>query len=209
MPGHCPEDHGERDGAGCDEDGDPDGAAEEKLLDVWLADAQRPEGCGLGLAEEDEDRVQLVLVRDEEENGERIWDEELCEIANNHQQQSRTADRKSEARRTSWKIWRNTHEETLGLRLDVEEDEGEARGEPNPQDDEARNQAHERGDGGEVPERLRPEESGERILLHRAVAVLLLCVEHIRDLRHERNFGLRLRVVCAAEWERVDAQRRG
>ena len=64
VPGHGPEDHGQRDGAGGDEDGDPDGAAEQQFLDVWLADAQRPEGCGLGLAEEDEHRIKLVLVGD-------------------------------------------------------------------------------------------------------------------------------------------------
>ena len=75
VPGHGPEDHRERDGACGDEDGDPDGAAEEELLDIRLADVERPEGSGFGLAEEDEHRVELVLVGDEEENGERIWDE--------------------------------------------------------------------------------------------------------------------------------------
>ena len=78
-----------------------------------------------------------------------------------------------------------THEETFGLRLDVEEYEGEACRKPDPQDDEPGDQAHKRGHGREVPERLRPQEPRERILLHRTVAVLLLCVEHIGDLRHE------------------------
>ena len=78
MPGHGPEDHGQRDGADGDQHGDPDGTAEQELLHVLLADAECPERRGLGLAEEDEHRVELVLVRDEEEDGERVWDEELC-----------------------------------------------------------------------------------------------------------------------------------
>ena len=63
MTGNRPEDHRECNGAGRDKNRDPDRAAEEELLDVWLADMQCAERCGLGLAEEDEHGVQLVLVR--------------------------------------------------------------------------------------------------------------------------------------------------
>ena len=77
MTGDRPEDHRECHSAGRDKNRDPDRAAEEELLDVWLADVQCAERCGLGLAEEDEHRIELVLVRDEEEDGDRVREEEL------------------------------------------------------------------------------------------------------------------------------------
>lgn len=55
----------------------PNSASDQKLLDVLLPNSKRPERRRLGLAEEDEDRVELVLVRDEEEDGEREGDKEL------------------------------------------------------------------------------------------------------------------------------------
>ena len=48
---------------------DPDGTANEEFLDVWFAYAQCSEGSRFGLAEEDKDRVELILMRDKEENG--------------------------------------------------------------------------------------------------------------------------------------------
>ena len=66
MPGHCPEDHRQRDSARRHEDRDPDGTTKKEFLDVGFADVKRAEGSGFGLAEEDE----LVLVGNETENGE-------------------------------------------------------------------------------------------------------------------------------------------
>ena len=102
-----------------------------------------------------------------------------------------------------------THEETLGLGLHVQEDEREAHCKANPEDDETRNEAHEGGDRRKVAERLRAEETWEGILFHCAVAVLLLCVEHVRDLGHDSCLGLRPGLVAAAEREGVDAEGRG
>ena len=62
MPWDGPEDHGERDGARGDEDGHPDRTPEQELLDVGFADAERPERGRLGLAEEHQNGVELVLV---------------------------------------------------------------------------------------------------------------------------------------------------
>ena len=53
MPGDGPEYHGQRGREGRDEDADPDGASEEELADVGLLNGERPEWCGLRLAEED------------------------------------------------------------------------------------------------------------------------------------------------------------
>ena len=77
MPGHRPEYHRQRDCARSDKDRHPDRTPEQELLDVRLADVESAEWRGLGLAEENENRVKLVLMRDEEENGEGVWDEEL------------------------------------------------------------------------------------------------------------------------------------
>ena len=77
MSGHGPEDHRERDGARRYQHGHPNRAPKEELLDVRLADVQRAEGRRLGLAEEDEHRIELVLVRNEEEDGDRVREEEL------------------------------------------------------------------------------------------------------------------------------------
>ena len=62
MPGYSPEEQRERRYAGSDEDADPYCAPEEELLDVWLADAEGAERSRLGLAEEDKDGVEFVLV---------------------------------------------------------------------------------------------------------------------------------------------------
>ena len=80
MPGYGPEDERQRDGDRGDQDSDPYRTSEQQLLDIRLADVQRAERCGLGLAEEDEQRIKLVLVGDEEENGKRVGDEELRAI---------------------------------------------------------------------------------------------------------------------------------
>ena len=54
---------------GGDKNGDPYCAAEEKFLHIWLANSERAEWRRFGLAEENEEGVQLVLVRYEEEDG--------------------------------------------------------------------------------------------------------------------------------------------
>jgi hypothetical protein len=53
VTGDGPKEEGEGDDKGRDEEGDPDGASKEELLYVGLADAERAEWGGLGLAEED------------------------------------------------------------------------------------------------------------------------------------------------------------
>lgn len=75
VPWHRPEYHGQ----GCDECGDqhanPDGAAKKEFLDVWLANAEGSERGGFGLAKEDEDGVEFVLMRHEEKYSKRERDE--------------------------------------------------------------------------------------------------------------------------------------
>ena len=99
-----------------------------------------------------------------------------------------------------------THEEALGLGVHIQEDEREADGKANPEDDEPDDEPHECGHGREVAERLRAQEPRERVLLHCAEAVLLLRVEHVRDLRHYAYIVRGLRLVVAVQRERVDAQ---
>lgn len=74
---HGPEYHGQGHRAGRDERGDPQRPSDEELLNVRLADAERTERCGLGLAQEDEDRVQFILMRNKEENGDAEWEKKL------------------------------------------------------------------------------------------------------------------------------------
>ena len=63
---HSPEYHRQGHCAGRDERGDPQRPPDKKLLNIRFANTQGAERRGLGLAEEDEHRVQLVLVGDEE-----------------------------------------------------------------------------------------------------------------------------------------------
>lgn len=103
--------------------------------------------------------------------------------------------------------WREcTYEETLRLRLNVKEDEREARRKTDPEDDQTRNQPDEGRHRCQVPEGLRAQEPRECVLLHGAVAVLLLSMEHVRDLSHERDVALGLRLMSAAKREGVDTQ---
>ena len=67
MTGNGPEEHGECGHDQDDNDRHPDGPADEHALDVWLADCECAEWCGLGLAEEDENGVKCVLVRDQKQ----------------------------------------------------------------------------------------------------------------------------------------------
>ena len=106
--------------------------------------------------------------------------------------------------------WREcTYEETLRLRLNVKEDEREARRKTDPEDDQARYKPHERRDRREVAERLSSEESRERVLFHGTIAVLFLRVEHVRDLCHDTHFTDSLGILGTVEGERVDTQGRG
>ena len=77
MPGYGPEDERQRDGDRGDQDSDPYRTSEQQLLDIRLADVQRAERRGLGLAEKYEHGIKLVLMGNEEEYGKSIWDEEL------------------------------------------------------------------------------------------------------------------------------------
>lgn len=62
MAGHGPE----KQRQGCnerrDEHADPDGAAHQELLHIWLADGECAERSCFGLAEEDKDRVKFILM---------------------------------------------------------------------------------------------------------------------------------------------------
>ena len=49
MAGDGPENERGSGDTGSDKDGHPDSSAEEKLLDIWLADMQRAEGRRFGL----------------------------------------------------------------------------------------------------------------------------------------------------------------
>ena len=55
----------------------PNRSSQQQLLDIRFSNGECSEGCRLGLAHEDEDRIKLVLMGDEEENGNGEWDEEL------------------------------------------------------------------------------------------------------------------------------------
>lgn len=77
MSRHRPEEECECGDECGDKKHDPDRAPEQQLLHVWVANAQGPERRGLGLPEEDEDWVQLVLVADEEQDGNSERNEEL------------------------------------------------------------------------------------------------------------------------------------
>lgn len=138
MARHGPEYHGQGHRAGRDERGDPECPPDEELLHVRLANAQRAERRGLGLAQEDKDGVQLVLVRNKEENGDGVWEEELLAC-------------QRQARRHR----KDTYEETLRLGLYVQEDERKADGKADPEDDEPDDEPHKRRHGREVAEGLR------------------------------------------------------
>ena len=77
MPGHRPEQEGEGGNTRADEDGDPYGATNQELLDVRLTDPECSERSGFRLPEEYQDGVQLVLMGDEEKNGDGEGYEEL------------------------------------------------------------------------------------------------------------------------------------
>ena len=59
---HGPEEECQGSDARSDEHADPDCATDEKLLHVWLPNAEGTEWCRLGLTKEDKNRVELVLV---------------------------------------------------------------------------------------------------------------------------------------------------
>lgn len=75
-----PEEEGQSCYASRNKHADPYGTAYEKLLDVWFTDMESTERSRFGLAEEDEDRVEFILMRDQEENGDSERDEELQDI---------------------------------------------------------------------------------------------------------------------------------
>jgi hypothetical protein len=87
VTGYSPKDECERDDADSDKNRDPDRAADEQLAHIRLTDGECAEGRRLRLHEEDEERVQLVLVRDEEESGKGEREEELRELRS-HQLQA-------------------------------------------------------------------------------------------------------------------------
>lgn len=100
-----------------------------------------------------------------------------------------------------------TYEEALGFRFDIQENKGERGRERDPETDQPRNKARERRHGRKIPERLRAQEPRKGVLLHRAEAVLLLRVEHVRHLREHRLLARRARLVRAVERERMDPER--
>ena len=69
MTWHSPEEKGKGCHTGRDKDGDPYRAAKEKFLHVRLANSKRAERRRLGLAEENKDRVQLILMGYQEKDG--------------------------------------------------------------------------------------------------------------------------------------------
>lgn len=77
MPGNGPEEERQRRDDDRDNDGNPHCTSQEQIPDVRLANSQGSEGCCLGLPEEHEDGIQFILMRDEEKDGKRKWNEEL------------------------------------------------------------------------------------------------------------------------------------
>lgn len=77
VPGDSPEEHGESDDARSNENGDPDGTADQQLLDVRLSNPQRSKRRRFGLSKENQNRVELVLVGDQAKDGNGEGEEEL------------------------------------------------------------------------------------------------------------------------------------
>lgn len=75
-----PEDHRQSYSARCYEHRDPYCATKQELLDIRLANMKSTEGGRFGLAKEDENWVKLVLMRDEEKDGECEGNEELVRV---------------------------------------------------------------------------------------------------------------------------------
>lgn len=65
----------------------------------------------------------------------------------------------------------------------IEEYEREAKDEPAPEEEQPRDETHERAQRREVAERLGTEETGERVLLERLENVDFLLVKQVRDER--------------------------
>lgn len=171
MSRHSPEYKRERCDTCAYEDHDPDCTADEQLLDVWLPYAEGAEGCRLGLAEKDQNWVQLVLVGNEEQNGDAEREEQLCTTSvlglGKHVE---------------------TYEEALRLGVHVQEDERKADRKADPEDNKADDKSHKCRHRREVTERFGTQEARKGVLFHSTEDILLLRVEHVRNLRHDAHF---------------------
>lgn len=77
MAGYSPEKEGERSNKGHHKNGNPYRSTKQEFLDIRLAYAECTERGGLRLAEKDEDRIELILMRYEAEDGDGERDEKL------------------------------------------------------------------------------------------------------------------------------------
>lgn len=100
-----------------------------------------------------------------------------------------------------------THEKPLRLRLHIQKNQRKPNRQANPEYNQPKHQPHKRTNRRQIPKRLAPQEPRKRILLHSLKTIILLRMEHIRNLRQSvllrRAFGF----VGRREREGVDAER--
>lgn len=77
MSRNCPEQHRQRNYTNHHQKRDENRTSHQKLLHVGFTNGQSPEGGRLASTEEHEDRVELILMRDEAKDRDREGDEEL------------------------------------------------------------------------------------------------------------------------------------
>jgi hypothetical protein len=77
MPWGSPEEHREGNRAYNDNYTNKSGTSQEKFANVWFANDERPEWGGLASPEEYKYRVELILMTDEAEEGDKEWDKKL------------------------------------------------------------------------------------------------------------------------------------
>lgn len=101
-----------------------------------------------------------------------------------------------------------TYKEASGFRMYVKKNEGKTHCQANPKNDKTKNEADKGRYGREVTECFRSQKPGKGILFHGSEAILLLSMEHIRDLSQHTEFLLRLGLILAVEGESMDSQGR-
>lgn len=75
MTRNGPEEQGKSSDKENDDESDPYGSTEKHSLHIRLADPERSERCCFRLTEENEDRVESILMRHKEENSDSERDE--------------------------------------------------------------------------------------------------------------------------------------
>lgn len=77
MPGHRPEYKSQNRYKNRNDDRDPDRSSQQQIPHIWFSNRQCSKRRRFRLTEKDKDRVEFVLMGDEEKNCKSEWDEEL------------------------------------------------------------------------------------------------------------------------------------